>query len=221
MISEFARSRRIGSLLAVVGIVFAVAYAGLADANEVQSESATHKIFVMSNGWHSNVIVRRRDIAPGRIPEIADFPGAEYLEFGWGDSEYYPAKHTTFGMTLRAAFTSTPAVMHVVGSFRDPTRRYPTAEVIELSITSNGLERLVHYIHQAFERGQATRANVSHMGLYTNSLFYPATGRFHLGNTCNTWTAEALDAAGFDVDSAAAAPASDLMLQLRQLAKKP
>jgi len=124
-------------------------------------------------------------------------------------------------MTMRAAFTSTPAVMHVVGSFRHPTSRYPTAEIIELSINPDGLKNLIQYIHYSFERNDVDRAKFSNPGLYTNSMFYPATGRFHIGNTCNSWTAKALNAAGFDVDSAVAAPAADLMLQLREIDKAP
>ncbi len=205
----------------VLALILSFESSGSAETAQPEADAVPHRIFVMSNGWHSNIIMARPDITPGRIPEIVDFLGAEYLEFGWGDAEYYPAKRTTFGMTMRAAFTSTPAVMHVLGSFRHPKRRYPTAEVIELAVDKAGLEKLVQFIHESFDRNRVDRAKISNPGLYANSLFYPATGRFHLGNTCNSWTARALNAAGFDVDSAAAAPASDLMLQLRQLAKAP
>jgi uncharacterized protein DUF2459 len=38
-------------------------------------------------------------------------------------------------------------------------------------------------------------------GLYGDSRFYPAHGQFHLFNTCNTWAARALQAAGYPMSS--------------------
>ncbi len=212
---KFAFSRKIRFLLV------AVACANLPAASAFGAGTEVRTIHVISNGWHTSVVVKRQDIASNNIPELADFPGAKYMEFGWGDAEYFPAKQTTFGMTMRAAFTSTPAVMHVVGSFRHPTSRYPTAEIIELSINPDGLRNLIQYIHYSFERNHVDREKFSDPGLYGNSMFYPATGSFHIGNTCNSWTAKALNAAGFDVDSAVASPAADLMLQLREIDKAP
>ena len=46
--------------------------------------------------------------------------------------------------------------------------------------------------------------------------FYAAQGRFHLGNTCNTWTARMLRAAGVDIDPGGVVTAGDLMGRLRR-----
>ena len=177
-------------------------------------------IFVTSNGWHSSIVLARADLPPGRLPEAADFPRARFLEFGWGDAEYYPAKQTTIAMTLRAALIPTPAVVHVAGLAVAPARRYPKAEVVPLSIDAAGLGRLVDFIDATFDRGGRTRAASTGPGLYPTSRFYPATGRFHLFNTCNTWTARALAAAGFGVAEAGTSSAENLMSQVRPLGKK-
>ena len=177
-------------------------------------------IFVASNGWHSSIMLARADLPPGRIPEAADFPQARFLEFGWGDAEYYPAKQTTLGMTLRAALIPTPAVVHVAGLAVAPARRYPQAEVVPLSLDAAGLGRLVDFIDATFDRGERTRAASTGPGLYATSRFYPATGRFHLLNTCNTWTERALGVAGFGVAEASTSSAEDLMSQVRPLGKQ-
>ncbi len=65
-----------------------------------------------------------------------------------------------------------------------------------------------------------SRAKATGPGLYAASLFYPAVGRFHLFNTCNTWTARALAAAGFDVVDANSTKAEELMRQVRLLGKQ-
>jgi len=173
-------------------------------------------VFVTSNGWHSSIVVARADLPTDLLPETADFPEAQYFEFGWGDAAYYPAKETTFGMTLSAALVPTPAVVHVVGLDRHPADAFPQAEVITLAMDAQGLERILTFVDASFARNGAGRVAASGPGLYRNSRFYPATGSFHLFNTCNTWTAKALVAAGFDVDAGAATRAEGLMKQLRR-----
>jgi uncharacterized protein (TIGR02117 family) len=178
---------------------------------------ATFAVYVSSNGWHSSIVVAKADVPPHRLPEIADFPEAVFLEFGWGDADYYPAKDATLGMTLRAALVPTPAVVHVIGLWAEPARVFPKAEVVALPIDEENLARLVDYIDASFERAGAPRATATGPGLYETSRFYPATGSFHLFDTCNTWTARGLAVAGFDVDPSGTTRAEDLMEQVRAL----
>lgn len=175
-------------------------------------------IFVASNGWHTAIVVPRARVPADAIPEAADFPDAVYLEFGWGDSEYYPARNPTIGMALRAALEPTPAVVHMGGLGAHPRAVYPTAEVVEIEVPADGFARLVAYLGAAFARGGADRVGASAPGLYPYSLFYPATGEFHLFNTCNTWTARGLSAAGLAVEVGGTVRAEDLMAQVREIA---
>ena len=176
-------------------------------------------IFVTSNGWHTGITVAKADLPPGRLPETADFPEARFLEFGWGDAVFYPAKRTTLGMTLRAALVPTPAVVHVVGLASEPARSFPEAEVVSLPIGGENFGRLVAFIDASFARSGAARTAATGPGLYATSRFYPATGEFHLFNTSNTWTARALAAAGFDVSASGVSRAEALMRQVRPLAR--
>jgi len=174
-------------------------------------------IFVTSNGWHSGIVVAKAGLPPDRLPEAADFPEARFLEFGWGDAVFYPAKQVTLGQMLRAALVPTPAVVHVVGLRADPARSVPKAEVVSLSIGDENLGRLVDFIDASFERSGAARAAATGPGLTAMSRFYPAKGSFYLFNTCNTWTARALAAAGFDVSAPGTFRAEALMRQVRAL----
>ena len=177
-------------------------------------------IFVTSNGWHSGIVVAKADLPPDRLPETVDFPEARFLEFGWGDAVYYPAKQPTLGMSLEAALVPTPSVVHVAGLWGEPGRVFPKAEVVSLSVNDENFRRLVDFIDASFERGGAARAAATGPGLYASSRFYPAKGRFHLFNTCNTWTAGALQAEGFGVDASGISRAEPLMQQVRALVRR-
>ena len=176
-------------------------------------------IFVTSNGWHSGIIVAKADLPPNRLPETEDFPEVRFFEFGWGDAVFYPAKQVTLGKTLRAALVPTPAIVHVVGLRAEPARSFPKAEVVSLPIDDENFGRLVDFIDVSFERSGAARAAATGPGLYATSRFYPAKGSFHLFNTCNTWTARALAAAGFNVSASGTSRAEALMQQVRALVR--
>ena len=201
---------RLGVLLALL--------AGLLAGGSPAAMGGT-TIRVASNGWHSAVILAAADLPPGAIPETADFPAARWLSFGWGDAEYFPAPEPGIGTTLRAAILPTPSVV-LLGGLPAPVREtWPTAEIVTLSISPQGFRRLVAYLGAAFDRQGNARASPVAPGLEPFSRFYPATGSFHALNTCNTWTARALEAAGLPMRVVGTITADDLMAQLRSLVK--
>ncbi|MGH6893196.1 MAG: DUF2459 domain-containing protein [Dongiaceae bacterium] len=182
------------------------------DGNE-----AARTVYVVGNGWHTGIVLAREDLLPGRLPEAADFPKATFLEFGWGDRDYYPAPRPTFAMALEAALTPTPAVMHLAGFHQPPQHSYPEAEVLSVALTTAELDRMIAGIDADFERPLGGRATAIGPGLYPDSRFYRARGRFHLFNTCNTWTAHKLATAGLALSSNGVITAGDLMRRLRAL----
>jgi uncharacterized protein (TIGR02117 family) len=184
-------------------------------ANDVHSGDGTVTIYVTSNGWHSVIVVARASLPTGAIPEAADFPDAIYLSLGWGDAEYYPARRPTFGMMLGAALQPTPAVIHMAGLRAHPREAFPSDEVVEIKIPTHAFRNLVAYLDGTFARDGPQRAHSVAPGLYRFSLFYPAKGAFHLFNTCNTWTARGLAAAGWPIRVSGTVSAEDLMAQLR------
>ena len=179
--------------------------------------SRTHLVRVASNGWHTAIIVPATALAgTGLLPEAADFPDAAFLEFGWGDRVYYPAKEKTLTMTLAAALVPTAAVMHMAGlaaAPEDGTSSGP--EVVSVALTEAGLGRLVEALSTEFERPAGGRAAPVSRGLYPGSRFYHARGQFHLFNTCNTWTARMLRAAGVALSPSGIVTADGLMARLR------
>jgi uncharacterized protein (TIGR02117 family) len=175
----------------------------------------TYIVFVSSNGWHTDITIARADIPAGKIPESADFAHAQYLQFGWGDENYYTEPDPGLGTTLGAAFPG-PAVVHLAGLSRRPAETFTGVEEVTLTLDEATFVRLVDFLHGSFERGGEARATSSGPGVYSFSRFYPATGEFHLFNTCNTWTARALAHAGLDVKAGGVQEADEVMRQLRK-----
>lgn len=181
------------------------------------AREAAQRIWVASNGWHSGIVLARADVPESVIPEIADFPHARFFEFGWGDAEFYPAREAGAWLALRAAFPG-PAVMHVAGLPDHPARLWPQVTILPFAVDTQGLRRLLVFLRNSFDRAGAGRAEVTARGIYPFSLFYPATGRFHLFNNCNTWTAQALTAMGLGTSLGGVNTAEDLISRIRPFA---
>lgn len=206
--------RSLGAFFALVCAGWLAACAA-APSSSVIGEPRDRTVHVVSNGWHTAIVVPRAElVATGLLPEAADFPRAAFLEFGWGDRRYYRARRATLGMTLRAALIPTEAVMHVTGRARAPERR-EGLEVIPVALTRTGLRSMARAIADMFERHEEGPAEALGPGLEADSRFYAARGRFHLFNTCNTWTARMLRAGSVRVAPAGVVTAGQVMARLR------
>lgn len=199
----FSRRAALGALLLAPALAFAAGPA--------------HRIWVVSNGWHSGIVLARADVPESVIPEIADFPQVRFFEFGWGDAEFYPAREAGAWLALRAAFPG-PAVMHVAGLPDHPARIWPNVTILPFAVNAEALTRLLVFLRDSFDRAGAGRAAMKARGIYPFSLFYPATGRFHLFNTCNSWTAQALTATGLGASLGGVNTAEDLVSRIRPFA---
>ncbi|MFM8613524.1 MAG: DUF2459 domain-containing protein [Alphaproteobacteria bacterium] len=90
--------------------------------------------------------------------------------------------------------------------------------ILPFAVDTDALRRLLDFLRNSFDRAGAGRAVVTARGTYPFSLFYPATGRFHLFNTCNTWTAQALTAMGLGASLGGVNTAEDLVSRIRPFA---
>ena len=173
--------------------------------------------FFVNYGWHSALVIKKVDISAAVLPEIDDFPHAEYLEFGWGDRDYYQAADPGFFLALKAAFLSRGSVLHVAGLKGPVASAFGNGEIIEIGASAEAFQQLVRYLSRSFSRAPDHPPAEVRPGLYAHSRFYPATGRFHLFRTCNTWVADALNAAGLPVSPTFALTAASLTRQVKPL----
>jgi len=162
------------------------------------AESNCQSVSIVYDSWHAAIVLRKDDLPRAVFPELVDFPGARFIEFSWGDKDYFPDPDSGFSMALKAAFWSSGSVLHVVGFTENPEIVYPNAQIVELRLAPPAYARLIAYLSHSFARPQDVRAPAS-PGLVANSRFYPSTHKFSLLNTCNTWVAEALQTAGLPV----------------------
>jgi uncharacterized protein (TIGR02117 family) len=153
------------------------------------------------------------------LPERDDYPTAQYLEFGWGDTEFYRTRDAGVSLAIRAAFLSKASALHVVGLPTRPEQASAAGDVVEIRLSRPGLDALARFVDGSFDREGQRVAWPRGQGLYGDSAFYAARGHYHLLYTCNTWIADALRAAGLPITPVYAMTAGNLMWQVSRLPK--
>ena len=173
-------------------------------------------IYVIAGGWHTEIALPNAAIS-GHLAALAGgLPGARFLVFGWGAQGFYMAPNPGFGELLRAALPR-PAVLLVTPLAIAPAAYFSAANVWPITVTSSGAADLAQFLWTSVAKDRNGAPNRIGPGPYPQSTFYAATGTYDASNTCNTWTAEALRAAGLPVTTAGIVSASQLLTQLPPL----
>lgn len=163
------------------------------------SVEAPVRIHVIGNGWHAGLLLPAGPIN-ALVPSLRErFPEAENYEIGWGDMGFYQASEITVGLALQALFASKGALLHVVGVSGSVQAFVHGRDVAETCLSADGLQRMAQMIAQTFVKDEEGRPQQLGFGLYGDSQFYKATGRYSLFYTCNRWTAEVLATGGLSI----------------------
>ena len=113
----------------------------LSEPNAVKPVNETNvtrekEIYVVSHDWHTGFVVPAQQIQ-SQLPKLTErFGDTPYIEFGWGDKEFYQAEEATIGSTLSAIMWPTESVIHAVAVPEKVHEYFPNSQVIKLCLSS-------------------------------------------------------------------------------------
>lgn len=161
-------------------------------------------IYIYTNGVHTDIVMPvRNDLQDWslKIPfantksKKTDY---QYIGIGWGDKGFYLDTPTwadlKFSTAVKAAFWLSDSAMHC--TYYQTMKEGDDCKMIMIS--RNQYENLVKFVEDKFDRDQ----NGNFMLIPTNAVysdndaFYDAKGTYSFLYTCNTWSNNALKAAG-------------------------
>ena len=180
-------------------------------------KSAKNEVYVVNHGWHTGFVVHASEIQK-EIPELKQrFGNAPYIEFGWGDKEFYQANEITPDITLKAIFLPTESVLHAVAISSEADKYFKHSEVHKFCLEDLELKSLVDFISNSFSRDESGSILKLNHGIYGDSQFYKAKEDFHIFNTCNKWTAKGLESTGMKISTTLKLTAGSIMNYLTKL----
>ncbi|MCH8921765.1 MAG: DUF2459 domain-containing protein [Planctomycetes bacterium] len=182
-------------------------------------QDARKTVYVVGHGWHTGLVLRTRDISPQQLPGLQYLADTDLVEFGWGDEGFYRAQTITVPLVLRAAFWPTPSVLHVAG-IRGPVQQfYKFSDIVEIKLTDRQFHDMCRFISDTFARSESGQTISLGPGIYGESTFFRAKGKYYFPNTCNVWIAKALQQAGFRVTPQLVITADGVLAQTRKFGR--
>lgn len=163
-------------------------------------------IYLKSNGVHTDVVVPVKseimDWTTLIKPEHTDTKDTayHYVGIGWGDKGFYLQtpewKDLKLSVALKAALHLSSAAIHATFYHAIDTK---DEKCVALNISNESYKKLVEYIKNSFRLnadGNSIHIPSNNDGYGDSDAFYEANGSYSLFYTCNTWTNNALKAAG-------------------------
>jgi len=195
------RRLTIGSIGAVVILAIALVLGAMPLSTAFHansSQAAKTRIFVLSNGFHSDIAIPK-SIAEALLPiDASDYPVdpdlVHYYAVGWGSETAFTSllavSDLTMNIIVEALFLD-EAVIHVtpLGQLQ------ASASIYVLDLDDPQVERLGMAIRAWFSRDVPIDGVSQGFG----DRFYRANGNFSPWHTCNSWTGRRLREAGIAV----------------------
>jgi Protein of unknown function (DUF2459) len=183
-------------------------------------------IYVARRGWHIDIGFAVAALEPPLRSLAAQFPGARYVFFGFGDKHYLLAKNRN-GPVLLGALWPGPGMLLVTALNSTPEAAFGAEHVIAVAVTTSQVRGAQAFIQQSLKQQsleqQSSEPNAVvpyAQGPYEGSLYFAATPTYSAFHTCNTWVAEALKTAPLPIHSAGVIFAGQLWGQVRRLAHR-
>jgi uncharacterized protein (TIGR02117 family) len=215
------RRREFAAIVGLSLLLFALATARPANPALYPPRSGdAQTIFLVDNGFHSDLVVPRAAIAArgGPIAAAAARTGADpWVMVGWGDSRFYEATSPWQDRLLdapRAAFGRRPTVVHLEGVWGAPDRVFRSG-VHRIPLSSAGLAALLARADRGFAVGPDGAPQPVPVTRDPGEAFFRSGEAFSPFHLCNHWTAELLNAAGLPTTPVLDTVPAGLVLDLR------
>ncbi len=165
-------------------------------ASRPRASSCPLVIGVLIDGWHGGLILPVRELGP-LGPLLPRYPDERYSSFGWGNRRFYMSPHPTLADAVFALFSSPSAVLvHSAPTLHAWTSSGAT--VRWLCADQDEVWRMDAYLRRALGSPGGRPTSLG-KGLQADSAFYASDERYDALHTCNTWTADALESAGYPI----------------------
>ncbi len=161
---------------------------------------ATQEVYVVSQGWHSGLVVPSACLPDSIWPKAYPFEEYPYLQVGWGDKDFYQNKESfNLWYGVKAAVWPTESAMQVVGLRKISNLQYYASQTISLELDNKQLDSLCSFILSEFSYDSVGKLIPLEDGLFGESRFFLGSRTYYFPRNSNVWTARALEQAGMDI----------------------
>lgn len=177
-----------------------------------QDSDRSEALSVVRRNWHTDVVFETRGLPLQLAAAAQALPGATWLSVGFGDRAWF-IDEARGALPMLGALFGGPAALLITGLPSPPARAFADDEQVALAVSAQGRAAMLAFIAAQIEGAQPIAP-----GPYEGSLFFATRLRYAATYTCNTWTADALRAAGLAINPNGMLFAEQVMAAVRALA---
>jgi hypothetical protein len=185
----------------------------------VGAATGTSTVYVARRTWHIDVGFATTELEPPLASLVATRPEARYWFFGFGDRRYLMLGHHN-ALDLFAALFPGDGLVLATTLTTAPEEAFGTDGVARISLTAAQTHALQAFVWQTLSTPDGV-AGPPETGPYEGSYYFASSMHYSALHTCNTWAAEALQAAGLAIRSSGVVFAGQLWTQVRALEAQP
>lgn len=169
---------------------------------EVDNNTGLQSIYIIKQFWHTALVFTLDQIDSAIIPEAKYFSEYNLIDFGWGDEEFYQYPGFDSGLAFGALFYATPSTLRIEGLWYSTEDLIRFSEiVVKLWVNEDQLRKINEFISTSITRDEEGNSFKLSDQAGGKIKFFKSPLSYHLFRTCNTWVADALHYAGFEVET--------------------
>jgi len=161
-------------------------------------------VFVVSNGVHTDLVLPVRNELYDWSKNIrfehtkASDSSRKWVSFGWGDKGFYLETPSWADLKASTAFNAAFSLGTTAMHTEFHNRLKENDHCVAMRLHPDQYRKLVAFISGSFQKDSTGRVIPIHTrAVYgKHDAFYEALGAYSMLKTCNTWTNQALKAAG-------------------------
>ncbi len=182
-------------------------------------EPLTETILVLDDGWHTEVALPAASLDEPLARFRGSFPANPWISFSFGERRYeLQQKHNALDNLI--ALIPGPGIVMVIGHVATISAGNETLRTTPLKISRAGLDRLQDFLWRDFSPGAYAGAEMLRDAPEFNMRVYASTASYDATYTCNTWTLEALRAAGLPTSPLGVLFAEQAMGQIQRIQRE-
>jgi uncharacterized protein (TIGR02117 family) len=166
-----------------------------------EPKKETYYIYLASNGVHIDIILPAKDSLFNWIQALPFdqdiYPFIKYVGFGWGNKDFYINapnwSDINTRITMNALFLKGEPALHV-SPYQTITEN---KNIIRVNISKHEYIKVNQFIHDSFKKtNSGSFIQIKGLNYSKHDIFFLANQKYHLFNTCNTWTNKGLKSSG-------------------------
>lgn len=205
----------------MLAVIVGLSACASAPVRQSADARASVTILVVKRSWHTDIGFNVDDLHQPLATLRAGLPAAHYLLFGFGDKHYLMTHANGFDRLFGAVWPG-EGLFLLTGLEATPEEAFGAQGVARLTVSAVQARALEEFVWRTLAPQQGrTIVEPLAPGPYEGSLYYASSMRYSGLHTCNTWTAQALKAAGLPVHTFGVELSGQVWRQVRRLQGRP